>query len=463
VENELDVRIRRMYLLISILFVLMLCWQAQWHLWRAGFLADLPTNRRAMRTEQSIPRGTIYDCSGQKLAWTVGRVRKYADPFSLSGIIGYVNPKYGRAGVEKALNSELAGIIKSFDSAEITRILNGDKRSGKDITLTIDLKLQNAAYAALDNRRGAVAVIEPASGRVLALATSPTFNINDPSKKGDDGSMTNRAIAGLYPPGSTMKVLTAATALQDDPTSAGTTYTCEGNTTYDKIKITDYHGERHGTIAMQQALTHSCNYYFARTAINLGFDKLESSVEKFGFNRDWMSDFPLAVKKSRLINENRFIPEGELAQIGFGQGTVTVTPLQMAMVAATVANDGVLMRPYLIDKIQKLGKPAQIFAPETLDNPMDIDNAQKLAEMMRNVVTSGTGTRANLRNVRISGKTGTAQQVGGDDHAWFIGFAEKEVNGTTSKIAFAVVLERGGTGGKIAAPVAAKVAEAWSE
>ena len=275
--------------------------------------------------------------------------------------------------------------------------------------------------------------------------------------------MTNRAIAGLYPPGSTMKVLTAATALQDDPMSADTTYTCTGNTIYHKIKITDYHGENHGTIAMQQALTHSCNYYFARTTLNLGFDKLAASTEKFGFNRGWMSDFPLTVKKSRLINENRFIPEGELAQIGFGQGTVTVTPLQMAMVAATVANDGVLMLPYLIDKIQQPDKPAEIFQPEILDNPMDMDNAQKLAEMMRNVVTSGTGTRANLRNVRISGKTGTAQQVGGDDHAWFIGFAEKESAGTTSRIAFAVVIERGGTGGKIAAPVAAKVAEAWAE
>ncbi len=441
----------------------MLCWQAQWHLWRAAFLDDLPTNRRAMRTEQSIPRGIIYDCNGNKMAWTEKRTRKYADPFSLSGIIGYVNPKYGRAGVEKALNSELAGMIKSFDSTEIERILRGEKRAGKDVTLTIDMNLQNAAYAALANRAGAVAVIEPASGRVLALATSPTFEINKPDMKGENGSMTNRAIARLYPPGSTMKVLTAATALQDDPMSADTTYTCEGKTTYDKIKITDYHGERHGTIAMQQALTHSCNYYFARTAINLGFDKLKTSSERFGFNRDWMDGLPLSVKKSRLINEDRFIPEGELAQIGFGQGTVTVTPMQMAMVAATVANDGVLMRPYLVDKIQKPGKAAVITTPEMLDTPMDVANAQKLAEMMRSVVTSGTGTRANLRNVRISGKTGTAQQTGGDDHAWFIGFAEKESAGTTAKIAFAVVLERGGTGGKIAAPVAAKVVEAWAK
>jgi peptidoglycan glycosyltransferase len=269
-----------------------------------------------------------------------------------------------------------------------------------------------------------------------------------------------------------MKVVTAASAVMHgvDP---DTRYTCLGKTPLNGTTISDYHGEKHGTIAMSAALAASCNYYFARTTVELGQTDFSETAAAFGFGQRWWQQLPDArmlpweVSVSSLnIPRGKMLPVGELAQMGFGQATVAVTPLQMAMVSAAVANEGTLLAPYLVAELRKGGTTTTLrtFTSPVLGTPVDPSHAEELATMMRRVVTSGTATRANrLSGVTVYGKTGTAEQNGGADHAWFTGFAETERLGARQRVAFAVIIERGGTGGRVAVPVALDVLKAWKE
>lgn len=473
--SDIESRIRSLFGFTILVFVGLIFWQSYWHLSKSDELMRMQGNRRMARVERSIPRGMIFDRNGVKLAWSENGIRRYQDPIATAGVLGYMDPRYNRIWVEREWNPELAGLTFHFDSRELTRILNNEKPHGKDLTLTLDFTLQQAATKALENYQGGIAALDPATGEILALATSPTFNSETIgqdfprlSSPESCGALRNRAIQDLYPPGSTMKVVTAAAALMHN-VSPHTLYTCTGKTKYQNITITDYHGERHGTISMEQALAHSCNYYYARTALALGVKKITETAEAFGFNQNWWTMLPdqrmlpLPITQSSLGIAGRFVPGGELAQLGFGQATVTVTPLQMAMVSAAIANDGTLMAPFLVKAVKKGTVTENFFTSKPIGFPLSQKVAHSLSEMMRHVVTEGTGIRANVRGAVICGKTGTAQQHGGPDHAWFIGFGERKRDEKTQRIAFAVLIERGGTGGRVAAPIAAKIIRAWAD
>lgn len=457
-----------------IAFLLLVGFQSYWHLAKSDWLLAQPTNRRLARAERSTPRGAIYDRADTRLAWSATGERHYADAIATAAVLGYLDPRYGRSGVEGEWDLELAGLSRRFDARELQRVLREEKPRGRDLVLTLDLPLQQAALRALGERRGAVAVLDPATGGILALATSPTFNAAtlgddyDTLVKRDDGPLRNRAVQDFYPPGSTMKVLTAAAALMHgvDP---DTRYTCVGQTRKYGVNITDYHKTAHGRIAMAEALTKSCNFYFASTAAEMSQSDFAETAGAFGFGRAWWDELPdtrmlpLSIVTSRLAKPGDSVSQGERAHMGFGQSTVVTTPLQMAMVSAAVANGGTLMAPYLVAGIGHHGEKMEHFRPKAIGFPMNRDVAEQVATMMRSVVTRGTGSGANVRGLTVYGKTGTAQATGGEDHAWFIGFAEREREGKTERIAFAVVLERGGTGGRVAVPVARQVLEAWKE
>ena len=454
-------------------FVVLIGWQSYWHLFASDRLLTMPGNRRLARAESAIPRGVIYDRNGVKLAWSENGTRRYADPMVTAPVLGYLDPVYGRTGVEGIWNAELSGLSRHFGAADLQRIVTGEKPHGKDLVLTLDLKLQKAAQQALKGQAGAVVVLDPATGAILALASAPTFN---PRTLADDydriiraktGALRNRALQDHYPPGSTMKLVTAAAALMND-IDEDTAFTCPGRSRIYNVTVTDYHGAKHGSIAMETALAKSCNNYFARLAVRAGADNFTHTAEAFGFNTRWWSKLTdsrvdeMSIARSSLApNAGTAIPDGELAHMGFGQSTVVATPLQMAMVTAAIANDGELKAPYLVSEVRKgsTDRVLKHYASLAVGFPLDGYTADKLKGMMRQVVTRGTATRANMRGITVYGKTGTAQQTGGQDHAWFVGFAECD----QAQIAFAVLIERGGTGGQVAVPVAKQVLEAWKE
>jgi penicillin-binding protein A len=480
-------RIRRIYLLIILAFLAVIGWQSTWHLARADWLERQVSNPRTARQERDTPRGAIRDCNGQALAWTENGLRRYADSTAMASVIGYLDPEYGRSGVEGMWNAELAGLVRRFTPAEWDRLQRNEPRHGKDIVLTLDLGLQQAAMKALGERKGAVVALDPATGAIRALATYPTFDLLHlkdafTAARADttSGALRNRAVQDFYPPGSTMKVVTASAALMHGVLPSAT-YACPGTSRIFNVTVSDYHGERHGTIAMSTALADSCNNYFARTAGNLGAKPFTDTAEAFGFDKRWWQKLPdprmlpLSVAWSTLTPQAGDIPSlGELAHMGFGQSTVVASPLQMAMVAAGVANDGTVMSPYLVSGVRDsaTGPWDTQFASTPVGMPLDKQTAATVADMMRGVVTHGTARGADVPGLTVYGKTGTAEQEGGNDHAWFIGFAERNDRTTTSeaavpvskpRLAFAVIIERGGTGGRVAMPVARDVLKQWAE
>jgi len=476
-DADMQRRVRRMFGFFLIAFLVLIAWQSYWHLFASDWLLTMPGNRRLARAERGIPRGTIYDARGRKLAWSEGGERHYAAPMATAPVLGYLDVQYGRTGIEGLWDPELSGLSRHFTGAELRRIVSGEKPRGQDLALTLDLRLQQVAQRALGSRRGAVAVLDPATGAIRALASSPTFN---PLTIGKDypgiitarnGALRNRALQDHYPPGSTMKLVTAASALMND-IGVETTFTCPGRSRIYNVTVTDYHGAVHGRLAMDEALAKSCNNYFARLAVKAGAENFVRTARAFGFGDPWwhmledrrLLPTPISALASSSLacHPNEPILDGELAHMGFGQSTVVATPLQMAMVTAAIANDGKLMAPYLVSQVRK-GNTAQVlrqYDSPPIGFPLDNASARTLKRMMRHVVTRGTARGADVGGITVYGKTGTAQQTGGGDHAWFIGFAE---HGSSEKLAFAVVIERGGTGGRVAVPVAKQVLEAWKD
>lgn len=468
---------------ILLAFIALLGWQAYWHLAKSDELLHKPTNRRLARMENQVPRGAVFDRNDVLLAKTVNGARQYADARATANVLGYINPVYDRVGLEAKWNRELSGFTRELTVTELRRMASGEARRGNDLVLTLDLGLQQAARDALGEHAGAIVVLDAATGGILAMATAPTY---DPSKLDEPYWQTlnadarkpllNRATQEFYPPGSTMKLVTASAALMHNR-GTDTTYTCEGSVRKYGVKITDFDGHRHGTLAMPEALRKSCNNYFAQLAAEMPADDFSETATNYGFGRAWWTDraalpdprlLPLPVATSALAPRAGIVEiQGERAHMGFGQSTVVATPLQMAMVAAGIANDGTVMAPYLVTAERKGGTNTVLktYHSGSIGAALNSDAAHTLAEMMKGVVygPGGTGHNAQVSGLTVYGKTGTAQQEGGKDHAWFVGFAEPASGSAApQRIAFAVLIERGGsTGGQMAAPIARQVLQYW--
>lgn len=475
-------RVGCLYRVIVLLFFALLGLQSYWHLVRSDAMARMPENRRPERLENSVPRGSIFDRRDTLLAQTKQGERVYADAGATAAVLGYIDPALSRVGLEKQWNAELSGYVSGLGVPELQRMARNEPRRGDDLVLTLDLGLQQAARQALGAHAGALVALDPATGAILALATSPTFDPrnlnahwktlrNDPAKP-----LLNRAMQEFYPPGSTMKLVTAAAALAHDipPT---TTYTCVGSMRKYGVQITDFSGHRHGTLAMPMALRVSCNNYFAQLAAEMPGEEFAATAGQFGFGTAWWKDrdilsdpriLPVPLATSSLTpHPDEPIAQGERAHMGFGQSTVVATPLQMAMVVGGIANNGTVVAPYLVSALRKGGSSMVLksFHSGVVGQPLTTEQAQTLAAMMQDVVEHGTGRNARTRGLTVYGKTGTAQQTGGRDHAWFVGFAEPtDESAPASRIAFAVLIERGGsTGGEMAAPIARNFLEYWRD
>lgn len=450
----------------------------------ADSLAQNPANTRTRLDSYQIQRGSII-VDGTAIATSVPAddryqyQRMYSDPALWAPITGYYNPVLdSRTGIEGALNSDLSGTGSNAFFGEIERILSGQPQQGLSVQLTMDPQAQRAAYDAMQGLKGAVVAIEPATGRVLAMVSTPGFDTNalaahDPAvveaeydrlAADPDKPLYNRAIGGnLNPPGSTFKVVVAAAALASGEWTLDSTfpnparYTLPGTST----TVSNAWGGACGdgeTTTLAQALKLSCNIPMAELAVELGDKRIREMAEKFGFNTDL--EIPLAVTPSSYPSG---LSDDATALTGFGQGKVTATPLTIAMVAAGLANDGTVMKPRMVDAV--IGDDFAVhtqFDDEVLAEALDPEAADALTAVLVEGVASGAATGARIDGVDVAGKTGTAENGGKPYTLWFTGFAPAE----DPQVAVAVVVEDGGgrgtsgSGNAIAAPIAKKVVEA---
>lgn len=424
----------------------------------ANALAVNPLNHRGTAAAAEVHRGAILDAQGRSLAVTSAEgEREYPYTAAAAAVTGYIGEKIGATGIEGAASRELSGDSEEFSRlGPIAQLLRSSQ--GNDVRLTIDAKVQKAAYEALGNRRGAVVVLDAGTGAVLAMVSRPSFDPADVEAQWEDlrqradSPLLNRVLYGLYPPGSTIKPLIADAALTEGVTTQQEIFDCTGKLDLGNgYTIADSHGEVHGRINLKQALMESCNVTFGTLAMRLGGSKLQKAFERFGFAKSL--DGEMASTAPHLPDFSR-LGKGDTAQIGIGQSKLLVTPISMAMLASSFANHGVMMRPYMIDEVVtpsgtvlRKAQPSQWLKVDTPEQANLIDG------FMEQVVEHGTGTSAAVRNIRVAGKTGTAENAAGADHAWFIGSAALP----NRQIAFAIIVENSGFGGTEAAPIARKV------
>ncbi|MDF2499921.1 MAG: penicillin-binding protein transpeptidase [Anaerosporomusa subterranea] len=418
-------------------------------------------NKRTQLAARGTERGKILDRKGEILAQSIldksgGYEREYPYSAIFAPLIGYESVTYGRAGLEAVYNADLAGYRHpGRQLGPVARLLN--PKSGNSLSLTVDAKLQQQAYSILANRRGAIVVLNVKTGAIIISVSKPSFAPNAIEKEwntistASNSPLLNRTVQGLYPPGSIVKIMIADAALRKSATNLNKQFLCEGQLKVPPDYILHESGNAiHGKVNLENALAVSCNVTFGGLALELGRSQMSSTYERFGFSKviEELGEVPSQVPDfSNLGN-------GDLAQAGIGQSSLLTTPLKMATVAAAFANKGVVMKPYIVDKV--LSSEGDIVfqaQPQEWLRATTVENATKVAAMMKTVVERGTGKPANAYSVSIAGKTGSAENPHGDAHAWFIGFAPVK----DPQFAIAVIVENAGSGGATAAPIAGQI------
>jgi peptidoglycan glycosyltransferase len=468
---------RRLYLFLTLLFAILIFATTWWTVARPESLRDNQLNRRPLLEEQRIHRGSIRAADGTVLARSVRGpagtwVRRYtADDRLVSHAIGYSYTNLGRAGLERSRNDALTG--RSSEVQSFVDELLGRQPEGDDVVTTLDLRAQRVALDQLAGRKGSIVALEPATGRVKVMASVPGFDANDLRdadtfrrlNQETDSPLFNRATQASYPPGSTFKVVTAAAALDSGRYTPDSTLDGSSPQEVSGVPLRNDGGESFGDITLTTALTHSVNTVFAKIGEDLGKATMAKYMKRFGFYEkpplDYPSDQMLAsgeYLRGRLLDP--LSPRIDVGRMAIGQDKLQVTPLQMAEVAAVVANRGVRVAPRLTRRIvDPDGRTVERIAPEEVSRVMSEQSARQLGEMMQNVVREGTGTAAALQGIDVAGKTGTAEKDPSRNLAqpWFIAYAPAN----NPKIAIAVTIEDsiGGFGGTVAAPVAKAVLE----
>jgi penicillin-binding protein A len=477
-------QIATLFRMAAVGIALLITMTAYWQIWAASSLASRRDNARLVYRQLQIRRGLILASNGRTVLARNHPVqqngltlytRRYPYGPLFAHAVGYNTVGDGRTALElaenpylTASNSNLATVISNLSST-----LRGETVTGDNVVTSLSLPAQRAAEQGLTGQHlvGAVVAMEPSTGRVVAMYSSPSFN---PTKVDQNfarlnriggAPLLNRATQGLYAPGSTFKIVTATGALNAGFTPAQLQIDAGGHCiTVEAHPLCNAGTESFGTIPLSTAIINSVNTYFAQLGEKLGQTKLEATMQKFGFFQlppftyptDEMNPSGLYAN-GRLIGTNAPIDAGRVA---IGQERLAVTPLQMAAVAATVANGGVRMAPQLVDKVvTRSGHTVYTGKPQTIERVMSPGSAAQLTADMRNVVDEGTGTAANVLGLNVAGKTGTAETgVTGLNTAWFIAFAPAD----HPKIAVAVVVEHTPLfGGQVSAPIAAKVIEAY--
>ena len=484
----MDRQVRRLGITFLALFVVLFVQVNYVHVFAADELANNPANRRLLFQEYNVRRGAILArdrvtvlAESRATEDRLRFLRTYPGGERYGHITGYYSWLYGRGGIERSYNDYLAGrAAELLPQTLVDEILNRPKR-GATIVTTIDPRLQEVAAEALGSSKGAVVALDPRTGDVLALASNPTFDpaplaVHDGEtvrstwkRLNDDpeNPMLSNAAQELFPPGSTFKLVTLAAALESGMTP-GTTFPNPPELDLPQTTNTlqNFGGSRcfggAPRITLAQALLVSCNVTFGELGLELGAERLVNQAAAFGFNQQVAFDIPFA--EGSMPPPEAF--EEDLPGVAYsaiGQQSVASNPLSMAMIVSAIANGGVLMRPRLVAEIRDPeGRVLKRLDPEPFSQPVSLQTATQMRDMMVAVVDRGTATAAQIPGVKVAGKTGTAQHGGQNPHAWFVAFAPADA----PRIAVAVVVLNGGdlgseaTGGRIAAPIAKAVIEA---
>ncbi len=460
------------YVFVSYFFVLIFVMLAGYLVYFNFFLKDTvlssPYNKRQDAQAEYVIRGNIESADGQVLAKTEvdgsgneTRVYPYANEYA--HVVGYASN--GKSGLETIANYDL--LTSHYDFLD--RVINefeGKKNPGDTVVSTIKSSLQDVCYNSLGDYQGAVIVMNPKTGAIYAMVSKPDFDPNTISDNWKDivsdknnSVLVNRATQGLYPPGSIFKIVTALSYFRNHATFSGFSYDCTGEMTVDNYTAHCYAGEAHGQEDFTQAFANSCNCAFAQIGLDLGTEKLTETAGDLLFGKDLPSVLP--------YNKSRFsLAAGEdsakLVQTAFGQGDTLVTPYHMALLVSAIANDGVLMQPYLIEQIKSTqGVMVSETKAKKYTTLMTKTEAGQLRLLMEAVVREGTARQLSGQSYTAAGKTGSAEYVKSDGtagtHSWFVGYSNTE----NPELVVAVLAEDGGAGSETAVPIAQNIFDAY--
>ena len=462
-----------------------------WQAWAAGDLADRQDNQIERVAQFTIKRGEFFGSNPRRILArnhpekVGGRTlyfRRYPQGSLTAHVVGYSTQSRSRAGLERSLNDYLTGSNANLSTVWDTTLdrLKGATIQGNDVKLTLNLRAQKAAVDALAGRCGSVVALQPSTGKVLVMANTPSYDPNNFEQEKDalariarirapctrPDPLFNRATNGLYAPGSIFKVVTLAAALDTGRYKASSEFDDPGYCEVYGKRVNNYDTTSpFGHLDLREALVNSVNSVFCNIGKDLGSKKIVEYSKRFGFYATPPLETPSNERApSGLYSKGEpFDPKHDSdvdpGRFAFGQERLLVTPLQMAMVAATIANRGLLMRPYVVDRILSPSGSIVVRAkPEDLGRAVKPETAAQVGSMMRDAVERGTGTAALISGVLVAGKTGTAETgVRGLNTTWFICFAGRG----KKQVALAVVVEQqNSTGGRVAAPVARAVLQA---
>ncbi len=449
-------------MIFSLLFAVLVANLTYLMIIKAPEYQNMPSNNHTIAREAQMERGTISTVDGTVLAQSVRQEdgsyrREYPAGTLAAHIVGYASQKFGTAGIEAAYNDALRGEQNFASFTDVVNSLAGIQTKGNDVTLTIDSRIQQAAQNALEGQVGAVVAMNPETGAVYALASSPTYDAADyealltaaAEGDGNDSSeLYNRATQALYAPGSTFKMVTLAAALQDGIAKADTEYDSPGEMEIGNAPVTNVKKRSYGKITLAQAMWYSSNTVFGQVGVQLGSDLLVNMACSFGFNEAINFDLPLATS---LMPDPAEMTEWETAWAACGEPVgehespagPQATVMQMCLVGCAIANEGAIMQPYLVDGIYNAnGERGFTPLPVKLKQAIDPKTAEEEIEVMKGVVVEGTGGKAAIDGVEVAGKTGTHERGDGDDDSWFVGLAPAD----DPQVVVAVAIERGESG-----------------
>ena len=450
-----------------IIFVSLIVWLLYFNLVKSEEFINSPYNTRQDTFADRVIRGSILSSEGEVLAATQiaddgSEYRYYPYANMFAHVVGYAS--YGKSGLESEANFHLLS-SHAFFLEQMKNEFKNEKNTGDNVVTTLSVKMQSAAYYALGDRKGAVVVLEPSTGKILAMVSRSDFDPNYLEDNWDyltsdeeNSSLLNRATQGQYPPGSVFKIVTALDYLRKHGTIEDFHYDSQGEITKQEHTITDYDRTVHGQEDLHDAFAYSCNSAFAEMGVQMGGESLREAGESLLFNKK----LPLTMDyKSSVLSTDSKSGVPLLMQTSIGQGNTLVSPMHMAMVASTIANRGVLMKPYLIDRVENYnGDQVKKYMPDAYRELIPVSEASVLAELMKGVVDYGTATSLGGQGYTVAGKTGSAEYGEGeikDSHSWFIGYSNVE----DPDIAVSVIIEGGGTGSESAVPVAGAIFNAY--
>lgn len=447
------------------IFVCMIGYFVYFQMVMSSDVITSPYNKRQDTFADRVIRGDILSSDDVVLATTKvaengAEIRMYPYDRMFSHVVGYAS--HGKTGVELLANYQLLTSNAYFPERFVNEVRE-EKNTGDRVRTTLDFDLQKTAYDALGSHDGAVIAIEPSTGKVLAMVSKPDYDPNTIDRDwntisgSSESVLLNRATQGLYPPGSTFKIVTLLEYLREGNDPDRWSFDCSGSYTQEDVTINCYHKKSHGTQDLKTAFAKSCNGAFAKMGMEIDNESFMETCGELLFNKDLPVDIPF--KKSK-ISLSADAPVGTVMQTAIGQATTEVTPMHMALIASAIANGGNLMKPYLIDSIESYdGEQVKKYMPSSYGKLMSAEEAGLLTEYMTETVLSGTGSKLQSETYSAAGKTGTAEYSSdkSKSHAWFVGFSNVE----DPDLVVCVLVEGAGSGSEYAVPIARKMFDCY--